>query len=71
MPASQGLSPARGMTLSAAAEIGHLTPIRFGYYLKQKMRSAVITSIVKLFTGDPSVSFFEIYPLDDSFSLRG
>jgi len=28
------------MTLSAAAEIGHLTPIRFGYYLKQKMRSS-------------------------------
>jgi hypothetical protein len=43
-----------------------ITAIYFGLRCDQ----AVITSIVKLFSGHGSISFFEIYPLDDSFNLK-
>ncbi len=43
-----------------------ITAIYFGL----RCDPAVITSIVKLFSGDASISFFEIYPLDDSFNLK-
>ena len=38
-------------------------------YFGLRCDSAVVTSIVKLFSGDQSINFFEIYPLNDSFRL--
>ena len=43
-----------------------ITAIYFGL----RCDPAVMTSIVKLFNRDGSVTFFEIYPLNDSFRLK-
>jgi hypothetical protein len=43
-----------------------VTAIYFGL----RCASAVITSIVKLFNYERDISFFKIYPVDDSFSLK-
>jgi hypothetical protein len=39
-------------------------------YFGLRCELAVITSIVKLFSGHSPIGFFEIYPLDDSFRLK-
>lgn len=52
---------------SGASDRGFLiTAVYFGL----RCDSAVIASIVRLFSGNKKIAFFEIYPLDDSFRLR-
>jgi hypothetical protein len=41
-----------------------------GIHFGLRCDSAVVTSIVKLFSGDKTINFFEIYPLNDSFKLK-
>jgi hypothetical protein len=44
----------------------HIAAIYFGLRCDQ----AVITIIVKLFSGEKDITFFQIYSLNDSFSLK-
>jgi hypothetical protein len=52
--------------IGAASTRFPITAVYFGL----RCDPAVITSIVKLFSGDRRIAFFRIYPLDDGFSLR-
>jgi Protein of unknown function (DUF2971) len=52
---------------------GGRTPSGFpitAVYFGLRCDPAVTTSVVKMFSRNESISFFEIYPLNDSFSLR-